>query len=329
MEIRKILLFIACICSALLIWAVDKSADIQNAQEEMNKMTQDASKKILLNRFIIEGNIVDDAGNPLNDVQLQITQSIKLGLLGSKESKSTKVLISDFSLELSGCTQVYLTFSKDGYFVVSNKSYDINNPEKGQEKTGNTLIAKKQKIILQKIGKIARYKSFNPSLKLYPDNKLSIFELDNFYTIKNYSAESLKNSIPPNSFYLSVERDPSDNIIKVLNRGNNREVPKVIYLNFNCSKNDGLIIVKDVTDIKMLKEAPADGYNIKQIVFSAQEDLINNNIFFYYKAGNSYGKGSIDSISYSGSGLLKVGLQLMQNNEKDPKEKRNLQSFQY
>ena len=295
----------------------------------MNNVVQAASKKILSNTFIIEGNIVDDAGNPLNDVQLQITKSINLGFLGSKEFKSTKVLTSDFSLELSGCTQIYLTFLKDGYFIVSDKSYDINNPENGQKKTGNTLIAKKQKIVLQKIGKIARYKYSNPSLKLYPDNKLTIFELNDFYSIKDYSAESLKKSIPANSFYLSVERDSSGNIIKVMNRGKNREVPQVVHLNFNCRENDGFIIVKDVNDIRMLKEAPTEGYNTKQITFSAKDDLINSNIFFYYKAGDFYGKGSLESISYSGSGLLKVGLQLMQNNEDAPGEKRNLKSYQY
>lgn len=266
----------------------------------------------------ISGIIIDDNGNPLNDVELKLVFSRPKGW----ESDVLKKKItsnSQFSIKQSGYTGLTLYFYKKGYFR-ETFFYNLMQPSKYQGKDG--FIKTDEKVILREIGKQAKLKKFDKKLIYnFKDKTHMICDLSDL-TRKTLSIN--KNIDFPRYIYLDFEQDHDKKIMMIEDeyRG---IIPKTIIVRyFSYDKNDGFIIKGTQKNLTYLTSAPDVNYMVKEIKVPYDAAPI----YFYYKNGDNYGKGYV-GFANSAFQESSVSLHLMQNIETDPKDKMNLRSSAY
>ncbi len=270
-----------------------------------------AFKDIAKNVFHIQGKVVDENGKPLNNVTLEVEKSISLGFLGSKDSSYKKTINSQFDIEEKNCSVVHLYFSKQGY-------YKVYKPITHRLLKDHQADIKNLKITMMTVGEKAKHKTRAIVLRYLPGKTNDIYDVISFKE-KEIAGDGNKN-IPLNNFYLDIKRDANGKYKTYNYRG--IQVPEIVTLNLNCKDKDGIIVVRGENDVRNLRLAPENGYIEKSISFSSKDDVFNNNIVFYFKLGNTFGKGRVGKLFVSKNGQIKVLLDIMKNLEKDPKKIR-------
>ncbi len=280
--------------------------------EKLLKAQKTLSK---LSKIDVSGVILNDDGKPLDDVKLELNFSRSIGWK-SKDYNRKIISNSKFTISQSGYTGLNLYFRKKGYFS-EYRYYGTLKPSKYLK---NHIFTKHdEKIVLRKIGKSAKLKNFEKLLEY--DFGKKVIRFCNLSTV-TYELSSLDDTIKAKKYiYLDLERDFDGNILmtKTKYRG---MIPKTLIVKYvSDDKSDGFIVKGKQKDITYLTEAPVSGYDQKEI-----RTPYNQDIYFYYKNGDSYGKGAFLSPE-SRLGRSSVWLRLMQNIESDPKDKRNLRSI--
>ncbi|MDR0932653.1 MAG: hypothetical protein LBM70_06505 [Victivallales bacterium] len=257
--------------------------------------------------FELAGDIVDQNNKPLQNVQLTIAFHRVLNPQQPESKKITTTVNEHFSVKQVGFTSVVLSFQKNGYF-----SEKLAFSTLGTNAVNKNFAKKDFKIIMREIGENARLKKKSSSFRLNLQNMdLSIFQMDKFEVNKKINANELAHK---NDYMrLVVSTDSNNNVIRKKEKdARGIYQPESLHLTmFSKNDQDGFIIARGITDISYLTIAPRIGYNTKQIpcVF----DNTSRPIFFFYRYGNFYGKGYIDSASITKRGDINAPLTLFQN----------------
>jgi hypothetical protein len=266
----------------------------------------------------ISGNILNQDGIPVNDVTMKIRFS-RLSLIkwGSIDYKKTITTQSQFSIHQTGYSGLMIDFHKEGYFP-ERKTYSIFGPSKYCK--NNIYLKTNEKVVLREIGKRVKLKKFEKLLKYdWKRKKKSFCNLTDL-SYETLPADSLIKA--KKYIYLDFERDQGGQVLMMVENIHGTLIPKTLIVKYvSDDKDDGFIVKGYQIDMTYLTYAPEADYNVRSIKIPYK----SKDIYFYYKNGNSFGKGALLS-SNTSSGKSRVWLQLMQNNEKDSKEKRNLRS---
>lgn len=293
----------------------------------VNKMWQNTLAIVKKSKFSISGKIVDDEGSPVDDVRVSISQGYPKKFWDESDYvTSVRIVDSNFKIEVSGGSDISLTFSKKGYYNTSNKCYNLPKIKNSLAYSTNILKVGNQKIIMDRQGKLARCKNYSATFFIREEKYFTTFSIPK--RKKNFQNKpfAMTKELPAGTIYPDAKRDKNGEIIKVNIRG--RMGPCITYLNMIGEESDGFKLFEGQPHrgIIGIKEAPASGY-VKQMVFHWPEDM-NKDIYFYYKFGNIYGKGKLTSLRCSASGEILMGFKLRQNTETDPapKVRRNLRT---
>jgi len=328
---------IAIVAIGIFIWwrmspAQQQKARMAQAVKIMTTVLQDTENKQNNSKFSISGTIVDDAGQPVDQVTVYIDRGyLRSGGVNSEYVHSTQTVNHEFTFDLSGGIGVSLHFHKEGYYDVSGVQFSLAHTNSLTSMySGDAVIAPNQKIVLERKGTLAKYKHMSPGFFIKDENFtfFSIPEFDCDYRDKRPYTDLA--TLPAGTIYPNVGRDKDGKIIKVLidKVGKGRLGPRTVLLNMIGGDNDGFILIKDrsIGKITDMKEAPESGY-VKQMIFTLPED-INKTYFFYYKFGNRYGKGSTNRFSCTAYGEIHIGINIYQNIETstDQKVRRNLRT---
>lgn len=292
---------------------------------EDSKKRQEAKYAILLHdqartssssKIDVSGIIVDDKGAPLNDVELEFNFSRAKGW--ESESLNKKVVSkSRFSFTQSGYTGVTVYFRKKGYFT-ETRFYGTYQASKYLKNKIYTQTD--EKIVLREKGKFAKIKIFEKLLEYDWTKKQK-----SFCDLADLSYKTLSADSPIKAkryIYLDFERDQNGNVVMIKHPHYERMIPKAFIIKYVSRYGDGGFIIKgNQINMTYLTTAPTSGYNDKSIKIS----IGSKDIYFYYKNGDTFGKGALLSPSHT-YGVSSVWLKLMQNVEKDPNEKYNLRS---
>jgi hypothetical protein len=321
------------IAFVLILWKYSpeqqRKSMMRRGAKIMQQEWQNALTVVKTSKFTISGKIVDDAGNPVNNVRVSISQSYpKKQFTESDSVRSTRIVSSNFKIELFGGAGVSLHFSKKGYYSVKNKCYSLPKSKGLSFFSTNTLKVDNQKIIMEREGKLARCKRYSTSFFIRKEKFFTSFFIPNLgKDSKNRLFDQVKYLLN-GTIYPDVERDKNGEIIKVKINISGRMGPRTTYLNMVGAEGDGFILFKGQPHrgIIGIKEAPVSGY-VNQMVFHWPKDM-NKDIYFYYKFGNIYGKGVMDGMTCSASGRIRIGIEIFQNIETDPapKVRRNLRT---
>jgi len=321
----------------IFIWwqrspAQQQKARIAQAVKIMTTVLQDTENKQNNSKFSISGTIVDDAGQPVDQVTVYISQGyLKDAGINSQYVHSTQVVNHEFKIDLAGGSSVYMEFYKKGYYRVKNVQFALaRSKEPSSVYSGNAVIAPTQKIVLERKGTLAKYSSINASFFISQEQFFTSYLISEMKRIGQEISFSKISTLPAGTIYPNVGHDKDGKIIKVLidKVGNGRLGPRTVLLNMVGGNNDGFILIKDnsIGKITDMKEAPDAGY-VKQMIFTLPEDL-HNTYFFYYKFGSQYGKGWVSNFSCSSDGEIHISSMLYQNTEtsSDLKVRRNLRT---
>jgi len=266
----------------------------------------------------VSGIIVDDSGNPLNDVELELNFSRPKGW-ESEDLTRKFISNSKFFITQAKYTGLTVYFRKKGYFE-ERMFYSTRISSKYLK---NGIFSKTdEKIILREIGKLAKLKKVEKLLEYDWKNKRKTFFNMSTMTLETLPVDDVIKA--KKYIYLDFERDKDGNVLTTKNY-NNEPIPKAFIIRYvSDDKKDGFIVERDKKDFSYLPEAPAVDYNQKEIIVP----LKSQDIYFYYRNGDKYGKGALLS-PYTSYGKSRIWLHLFQNNETAPKEKRNLRSTAY
>jgi len=331
---RKIivLMVIAIVAIGIFIWwrmspAQQQKARIAQAIKIMTTVWQDTVNKQNSSKFSISGNIVDDAGQPVDQVKVYIRQGyLREGGVSSQYISSTQVVNHEFKIDLSGGSSLNMDFSKSGYY---NKNARFNLPRAGLTYSSDSVIAPNQKIVLERTGTLAktRHKTQSFWIRNGEFTNLLIPELKSTESNTNLYLDLTK--LRSGTIYLDVARGKNGKIIEtIICNVTKRMGPRTMLLNMVGGNDDGFILINDrkISRFIDIKDAPESGY-VKQMIFTLPDDL-QKMFFFYYKFGAHYGKGKISSFSCDAYGKIYVDTELYQNIETstDQKVRRNLRT---
>jgi hypothetical protein len=319
------------VLSFALIMVLSAFAQGQTLQQKkdmakLKKVMKDTEKRNKSGKFLIEGKVVDEKGESLDNVRVLIKKIISRGFMDSKINTRYETIDAKFSLNEGGCNILYLQFYKKDYFTITKVYKTGMNQQNNVSVSGNSVMAKNQIFVLREIGKLAKLRSKDRKYFLDPiSQKQDIMDLISF---KKVEVKTIKNIKSKKYFCLSVKSDAGGKPIMIFDQRTKKMVPEKIFLNYiSNNKNDGLIIVDNARDMRDLPTAPEKGY-VKKRVPLILNIYSNPFVFFYYKNGNTYGKVWVRNTSYI-RGKIKSIFLTKENIETDPKEKRNLRSFAF
>lgn len=219
----------------------------------------------------ISGDIVDEKGNPISSVKLEIEKTKIIDFLpklSGVDKNEEKVVESKFALEFPGWHYVYLTFSKEGYYPVKEKLSSMNVDEREDLHCRDNV-----KIVLRKIGDLTEGLISGWMQLELDDNDNGKVVKKGWHSDKHNSneTEDIEYTDPKEvDFY--IEKDKNDEnaiILKANGKGG--------FYTFNG-------VAKDLT---YLSEAPVEGY-VNEIKIKVGE---NKKYYIYFKTDSGkYGK---------------------------------------
>ena len=327
--ISIIIIFLAILVFILLQYSPERQYKKRALiwSKTIDKMWKTALATVKKSKFSISGKIVDNNGNPVNDVRVSISQGYPKKFWDESDYvTSVKIVDSNFKIEVSGGSDVSLTFSKKGYYAINNKCYSLPRIKNSLAYSSHILKVDNQKIVMDPQGKLARYKSYSATFFIRKEKYFTTFSISKREKNLQNKSFAIAKELPSGTIYPDVKRNKDGEIIKINIKG--RMCPRTTYLNMVGKQGDGFKLFNGKPHRGMIgiKEAPASGY-VKQMVFHWPED-ISRDIYFYYKFGDNYGKGKLTSLSCSASGEILMGFKLRQNveNDTDSKVRRNLRT---
>lgn len=318
--------------------------------------------------FDISGTVVDAKGHLLDKVNMTVAKSKSIWFDKYEDSKQTKLISGTFRIKTKKQDVITLSFEKDGYYNVSNMGIHTGK-DKNKIKNG-VLEVKDLKIVMRKIGKLADLLDYEGVLRFSPDGKATVLSLKQKTNkdgdvIKHEKSENYKevedseellqvknifkqDALPENCIYAIADSDKSGRIkTKLFN--DDYYSPEAIRLYFSTVLDDesGFIIYKPHEErVKLIWrnmiKAPEKGYQKELVIGVKKMNEIfaqGQDLYFYFKAGEKYGKGCISNIEYrgkegvfrqgdesidqKGNGTLEIGVECRLN----PDGTRNLESL--
>ncbi len=262
-----------------------------------------AAKEINGN-FLLEGIVVDEKGKPLKDVQMDITTLYSASFFEEKEWKERKVIDGSFRLKVRNRADVYLEFSKEGYY--DERLHFSFDPPEGGKREGRTLVNRNIKVVLERIGELPKLIEFDSALVYYSSRKAIIINFDNLggpgTVIGTRGREKVEDllfaieggTLPPNSIYILPRIDARGKVIPVIDEYNRYFAPPTKLV---MNNPEGGFVVVDPKNLKgsgptlrKMKEAPEEGY-VREIMVDDTTLGEKRKIFFFFKTGGMYGKG--------------------------------------
>ena len=138
--------------------------------------------------FIVTGEIVDDAGQPVEDVTFRITKSTtKVGGWGFRYEEAKLTIPSRFELHVDGASHLRLSFWKKGYYVemgsVVDRDEDTYNAKVLMEafqkdRFPRRIVRRHLRIVLERQGKLTRLKVYRERIFFYADHSARAIDFE-------------------------------------------------------------------------------------------------------------------------------------------------------
>ena len=280
------------ILSLFVVLAILKAWFFDGRIGKVDEVLRDLASKAM----ILSGTIVDEKGNPVNDVYLIIekgkTDISELFMtereytdkkVRSKNTEIEKMIInSTYSFEYKGWHSIEFTFSKKGYYPVRETLTTMSSGTREGEEALGQRIKEGIRIVLRETGPLAKLKWDGICLDLEKDEDGKIIKTGWVYLkkrdLKNGTDEKRNNIVydDPSEVDFYVEKTEDGNGLYLIANG-----------------DAGFIRVENIPDLTYLSEAPEGGYQNKITI-----PFRNNNQYCYFKLKEGlYGKLRISTAS--------------------------------
>ena len=275
----------------------------QGKQEEAMQLYEDITRESFSGKLRVSGRVVDENGQALNDVTMEITR-LEFDSLGStelKESNETQTINGTFKYACDECAGADLEFKKDGYYrdkiELITYAFDVPNRE---------LIQDEIEISLIKIGERIVPERYEGHLKVASRGK-DVLSFSFGQTGRAIPYEAIEEVAERRGYEgdvqyleLKVKRDADMQILvqEVARSGGRHMFKKPVdpILDFT-SANGGIILYEPKNkkvrkiDLEMWR-APTTGYE-PTLMLDVTSDKTQ---YFYCRIGNRYGRGSLNPV---------------------------------
>jgi hypothetical protein len=280
----------------------------------MNRIT-DADKR----DFVVIGTIVDQDGNPLDEVDVQLFSSVSVAFGKSHDVKVAEGKVNkEFRYEVSGVHSVSLSFRKSGYY--SELDVFVSPEADGERQLlavhGLPLgpagvYTKALPIVLEKVREFGHLVNSGERIEHFADGRRNAVVFDERWNLKKVevAAGDDINSLHHGFSITGVPNDQRFESTKV--RGQSRDyertVPKdgvelvihddhggIVLHRPKLVRADALRWVLD-----RMPEAPENGYQRRLIVTA---DELASGVYFFFKTAGRYGKGCLTQMEVTADG---------------------------
>lgn len=266
-------------------------------------------------RFVLNGKVVNQEGNPLDDVKVICDVARNTDGWGQQDRTTTTRLVSGtFSLEFENVSAVTLTFSREGYrkaklaFTCSLSKEDEETILAGGVVEPPDITTNDLTVVLHEIGDQAELQDYSPVLEYRVGGEAVIVNLATPPHQKN-GMEPVQNihekdQLPDSAIYATAATNENGHLSTVSisnpNTGMSFAYPQEVRLT-TSDTNGGFVVFtveEGVPVAAQMTTAPDTGYT-QEIVLSAQQfaDMVqhgfpNDLSWFFFKVQNKYGKGT-------------------------------------
>ncbi len=288
-----------------------------------------ASLMMLADRgsFLLEGEVVDEHGNPLSGVRLEFTKERMTGLDREVSRTEKSVVNGQFSVRARGYTDVGLIFSKPGYYSYRMRfpQLTLEEDEELEEEFERGRIRPRRyehrnlRVEMHSIGEIAGTLSLRYQPRVYTQSDGVKYRLRSFKTIPQPGTMNVYFS-PEQRVHLGVDEMPEaaiflapalDHSGRILPLENDNRFPAEVTLVLNAEEGGFLLHERGAPEkgFWSMEEAPEEGYQralrIDGGLLHQQTHDRNNlfrGVFFYFKVGEIYGKANIRHVNITDGG---------------------------
>lgn len=292
-------------------------------------------------RYTLEGEVVDQQGNSLNNIALKISKRKSLGPERSLYDDEDLIINGTFSVKASGYTSIYLYFDKEGYYS-ENMSFlckDVSDPFSPDYNPDRKVDRRDIRIVMEKEGNITQLSEEDFKLTFRHQDGVSSGRVVDFARKlwpRDYYYQGPRNPIlvtnlldpkllPERGLYVLPTVNENGHIASIDKARTNWFRPLILPQELRLVLNDpeGGLIVYDQKEGERaywsMKLAPEEGYK-KEVVLDADwlfrrspmmTTRPDDGIYFYFKVDSRYGKGRIDMPSFTeGEYALEVNIEL-------------------
>lgn len=299
----------------LLIFLITSQAGVLGEEKErewlkqMQKWAEEDN-----GNFILEGVVVDEEGNYLKGVTMEIEKGKSI-VFGMKTYKEKKIINGRFSVKANGFTAVSLEFRKKGYYP-EYLEFDFLKGT-GGKKIGRNLINRNIKVVMEKIGKLPSLIRFESYVRFYSGGRAVIIDINKGLSdptdrgrgkvkVEDLLENLSRNLLPSGCIYLIPQDiDARGKFLDIKERIEKKVFPKA-KLVLNDPEGGFLIYTPSQKEwdvfyhplIREMKEAPENGYvnEIEVPIRTSKKEIL-----FYFKVNDKYGKGMVSSSIYINS----------------------------
>ncbi len=263
--------------------------------------------------FILEGVVVDEEGNYLKGVTMEIEKGKSI-VFGMKTYKEKKIINGRFSVKANGFTAVSLEFRKKGYYP-EYLEFDFLKGT-GGKKIGRNLINRNIKVVMEKIGKLPSLIRFESYVRFYSGGRAVIIDINKGLSdptdrgrgkvkVEDLLENLSRNLLPSGCIYLIPQDiNARGKFLDIEEKIAKKDFPKAKlvlndpgggFLIYTPSHKEWDVFYHPL--IREMKEAPEEGY-VNEIEVPIRTSSMGKEILFYFKVGSNYGKGSISPVAY-------------------------------
>jgi hypothetical protein len=257
--------------------------------------------------FVIKGRVVDQDGNPLAGVTVDVRRSKETGPFAQKTYTDTKTVSGTFDFSFRESDFVGLEFRRDGYHS-GRLSFVGPAPTEGVRIDGQTHTYDGVTVVLQKIGRLAFLHKYGPIVTCTADGRFRVWDISRIGTerteTKCIDLPAAPGRETPCVFVRVV---PSQVPIAPTLQGGDEVTPRdaAVQLVLQDGKGGGFVRAhsKGRTTLDAVLDittAPTDGYS--PALELTPEELVglraDRNVYFYFRLNGFSGKGRIIGLTY-------------------------------
>ncbi len=285
--------------------------------------------------IVVEGDVMDDEGNPVPGVTAYIDRFVASGFEG-KSLESKEEFSGTIRFRFEGNSNVGIIFRRDGYHA-ADLFYKFTEPADGVAVDGQTHIYRNVQVVMTKIKNLASLLRYSVWLKHPVHGEATVWDVSGVGAKKAKTAMAdvtLDGTRPPEKVvYAAIV--PAEHPAPVLAIGGRvvlRPTGQVFRIGISDMADGGFIMVpasaaeKTRYPMRELMEAPEEGYvPFIDLTDDQIRDSRQGNYYrFYFKMNGLYGKGKVYAINY----LPERGLELRMDFHLQPDGSRNLETTQ-
>lgn len=326
----------------VLLWMGQPSAfsqaDNEPTQQELEQAAGVLQKllDVTHGRFVLKGEVVDERGQRLNGVSVELDKS-RLKNMGEAAEHDTenRTIYGTFDFAISGYISVRLTFSKAGYY---SRRVEFAMPSSGEALANIAagLVVEQQvftkeglRIVLEKVGQLADLKLYGGFLEYRSDGTGKVLDLDKSHIgrkpLQVVSNVHDSSQLPVNCVYFLAERGADGKILTEQVQRPRSYFVEVFPQRLTLIMNDpdgGFVVFAPPTRKNLyhqMKQAPEAGYQrelileantLKQGMWAPGRDP-DASLHFFFKSSGKYGKGAIgDVVVEEGATKVRLGVEL-------------------